>query len=396
MVGEPDEEPGYQSFLVARTDNDEITEFEDIVGKRVCFVDPASTSGFLVPAAGLHRRGHRLRATTSPSIFAGGHDASVISVAAGDCDAGFAFDSMVTEILPSQGDIEEGEIKIVWESPIIAGSPMAMRTGLPQSLQDAITEIFAEKINVDWAAENGYCEIGRSRSCARSPTRPSGATSARRLVLRGIRSCAGTSGPRTRLSARASDDWPTGAGGRALRDVRKEFDNGRVVALDGVSLDIHAGELTVLIGSVGLGEVDPAAPPQQAPRAHQRVTSRCSVATWSTPRGGAARPAPRRRLHLPAVQHRGSPVVPGERAVGCARSGAGPRYGVLTYPKAMRREALECLDRVGLADRAFQRADTLSGGQQQRVAIARTIMQKPKLVWPTNRSRRSTRRSPGR
>jgi phosphonate transport system ATP-binding protein len=58
----------------------------------------------------------------------------------------------------------------------------------------------------------------------------------------------------------------------------------------------------------------------------------------------------------------------------------GPRYGVLSYSRALRREALEQLDRVGLADRAFQRADTLSGGQQQRVAIARTIMQKPRLV----------------
>ncbi len=58
----------------------------------------------------------------------------------------------------------------------------------------------------------------------------------------------------------------------------------------------------------------------------------------------------------------------------------GPRYGVVTWPKALRREALEHLDRVGLADRAYQRADTLSGGQQQRVAIARTLMQRPTLV----------------
>jgi len=50
------------------------------------------------------------------------------------------------------------------------------------------------------------------------------------------------------------------------------------------------------------------------------------------------------------------------------------------YPKALRREALENLDRVGLGDRAFQRADTLSGGQQQRVAIARTLMQRPRLL----------------
>ncbi|MBL7495017.1 phosphonate ABC transporter ATP-binding protein [Frankia sp. CNm7] len=58
----------------------------------------------------------------------------------------------------------------------------------------------------------------------------------------------------------------------------------------------------------------------------------------------------------------------------------GPRYGVLSYSRALRREALAHLDRVGLADRAFQRADTLSGGQQQRVAIARTLMQRPKVL----------------
>jgi phosphonate transport system ATP-binding protein len=57
-----------------------------------------------------------------------------------------------------------------------------------------------------------------------------------------------------------------------------------------------------------------------------------------------------------------------------------PRYGVMTYPMAMRREALGQLDRVGLADQAFQRCDTLSGGQQQRVAIARALFQRPALM----------------
>jgi phosphonate transport system ATP-binding protein len=50
------------------------------------------------------------------------------------------------------------------------------------------------------------------------------------------------------------------------------------------------------------------------------------------------------------------------------------------YPKTLRREALENLDRVGLGDQVFQRSDTLSGGQQQRVAIARTLMQRPSLL----------------
>jgi phosphonate transport system ATP-binding protein len=57
-----------------------------------------------------------------------------------------------------------------------------------------------------------------------------------------------------------------------------------------------------------------------------------------------------------------------------------PRFGVLSYPKSLRLEALGHLDRVGLAGRAFQRADTLSGGQQQRVAIARALMQRPVLL----------------
>jgi phosphonate transport system ATP-binding protein len=47
---------------------------------------------------------------------------------------------------------------------------------------------------------------------------------------------------------------------------------------------------------------------------------------------------------------------------------------------AMRKEALACLDAVGLADRALQRADSLSGGQSQRVAIARMLMQRPELI----------------
>lgn len=58
----------------------------------------------------------------------------------------------------------------------------------------------------------------------------------------------------------------------------------------------------------------------------------------------------------------------------------GPRFSLMMYPKAVRREALENLDRVGIADRAFQRADTLSGGQQQRVVIARALMQRPKIM----------------
>jgi phosphonate transport system ATP-binding protein len=61
---------------------------------------------------------------------------------------------------------------------------------------------------------------------------------------------------------------------------------------------------------------------------------------------------------------------------------AGPRYWLQSLaPRAIREAALHCLDQVGLADLAQQRADSLSGGQSQRVAIARMLMQEPELVF---------------
>ena len=43
-------------------------------------------------------------------------------------------------------------------------------------------------------------------------------------------------------------------------------------------------------------------------------------------------------------------------------------------------KALESLDKVGILDKAYMRADQLSGGQQQRVALARTLTQGPQII----------------
>jgi phosphonate transport system ATP-binding protein len=49
-------------------------------------------------------------------------------------------------------------------------------------------------------------------------------------------------------------------------------------------------------------------------------------------------------------------------------------------PEADKRIAIECLARVAMDHKAFQRADTLSGGEQQRVAIARALAQQPTVI----------------
>ena len=50
------------------------------------------------------------------------------------------------------------------------------------------------------------------------------------------------------------------------------------------------------------------------------------------------------------------------------------------FRRADREKAMRALERVGISDKARNRADALSGGQQQRVGIARALMQDPKMI----------------
>ena len=50
------------------------------------------------------------------------------------------------------------------------------------------------------------------------------------------------------------------------------------------------------------------------------------------------------------------------------------------FKKDDKMQALESLDKVGILDKAYIRADQLSGGQQQRVALARTLAQNPEII----------------
>jgi len=156
MTEGPEVEPGYQSYGIAKADNDEINDIADFAGKKVCFVDPGSTSGYLYPIQGLIVNNIDPETGVTP-VFAGGHDSSVLSVKNGDCEAGFAFDAMVDSNLIESGQIAEGEIKTVWKSEMIAGSPMAHRTTLPATLIAEIQRIVLEDVNTDKLIADGKC-----------------------------------------------------------------------------------------------------------------------------------------------------------------------------------------------------------------------------------------------
>jgi phosphonate transport system ATP-binding protein len=165
----------------------------------------------------------------------------------------------------------------------------------------------------------------------------------------------------------------------SLTGVSKRFPNG-TLALDEVSLTIPKGQLLSLIGLSGSGK-----------STLMRHLNGLHKPTGGTVRVMGVEVSSASGKSLREVRRNVGFVFQQFGLVGRATclenvlSGAlgrlrGPRYGVWSYPRSLRREAFEHLERVGLAPQAYQRADTLSGGQMQRVAIARTLMQQPQLL----------------
>ncbi|MPZ54080.1 MAG: phosphate/phosphite/phosphonate ABC transporter substrate-binding protein [Acidimicrobiia bacterium] len=154
--GEP---PGYQSYLVTTPDRDDISEVADLEGKTVCLVDPTSTSGGLYPMAMMLDAGLDPD-TDLTATYTGAHDASVLAMLSGDCEAAFAFDTMVDRVLPERGEYEEGDVKIVDKSVVIPGSPIAAGNWLPDDLKTAIQEALVE-INAEVLNEEGLCPDDR-------------------------------------------------------------------------------------------------------------------------------------------------------------------------------------------------------------------------------------------
>jgi phosphonate transport system ATP-binding protein len=62
------------------------------------------------------------------------------------------------------------------------------------------------------------------------------------------------------------------------------------------------------------------------------------------------------------------------------RIGGWRSFSFRGFPPDVVEQAWLSLERVGLVDKAWQRASTLSGGQGQRVAVARALCQQPDVI----------------
>jgi putative ABC transport system ATP-binding protein len=155
-----------------------------------------------------------------------------------------------------------------------------------------------------------------------------------------------------------------------VEHVRKGFEDGRIHALEDVSLHLEPGELVALTGSSGSG----------------KSTLLNLIGALDRPDAG--------EIHVAGqdVARLDDPAAYRAEVVGfvfqfhnlittltALENVQIPMIGRRGRPERERR-ARELLEEVGLSDRADAYPPTLSGGERQRVAIARALANEPRLL----------------
>ncbi len=136
-------ESTYKAQFLARTDG-KIKRIEDLEGKKVAFVDPASVSGYLLPLKYLKDKGIKPKET----MFAMRHDNVVSMIYQGQVDAGATFYSPPAEneiqdarrlVREQYPDVEQ-KIKIVELTSSIPNDPVIFRKDMPEEMKKEIAE----------------------------------------------------------------------------------------------------------------------------------------------------------------------------------------------------------------------------------------------------------------
>ncbi|MFI8437807.1 ABC transporter ATP-binding protein [Streptomyces sp. NPDC079020] len=149
--------------------------------------------------------------------------------------------------------------------------------------------------------------------------------------------------------------------------------DGRLTALDRVSLDVPAGSLTAVVGPSGSGKSSllAVAATLVTPDEGNVVVAGTETSGLSRAEQAALR---RERIGIVFQQPNLLPSLTAAEQLQVMAHLSG------RAARTARGRALELLDAVGLADRAHRRPHQLSGGQRQRINIARALMNEPAVL----------------
>jgi len=133
--------PGYTSVLITRKGS-KFTTIASLKGSVLALVDPASTSGALIPEKVFAKEVKLpLKDYFSKVAFSGGHDLSCLAVVEGKADAAFVASHRLMEAV-NAGKVKLDDFNILWASPRLPQDPFVFRTTLCEPLRAKIAETF--------------------------------------------------------------------------------------------------------------------------------------------------------------------------------------------------------------------------------------------------------------
>lgn len=148
----------YHGYIFVKKDSG-IKTARDMKGKRMAFVEKATTAGYIFPLSYLRENGvHDTKNFFKEYFFAGSHDAAIKAVLNGNADIGAAKHSIYDRVLaeePRSGN----ELVILAKSPRVPSNGLCVRKGLDESLKQKLKQALLD-LDSDPAGERILKKFG--------------------------------------------------------------------------------------------------------------------------------------------------------------------------------------------------------------------------------------------
>jgi len=136
----------YRSAIITGG-NSGVKDMDDVKARAkeltMCFPDPSSASGHLIPMAYLKTIGIDPDTDFKETLFASGHIASVMTVKSGKMDLGCTA-YLILDILKNKKMLNDGEIRTLWISDPIVSNAIVIRKDINEAFANKIRQAYLD------------------------------------------------------------------------------------------------------------------------------------------------------------------------------------------------------------------------------------------------------------
>ena len=132
----------YTGEIIVRADSG-ITKLEDLKGKTMCWVDPNSTSGYIIPRIMLKANGIDPDKDFAKTVEAGSHNNVVTAVYNGDCDAGACYSDARSSVEKTLPDVKK-KVVILATTTEIPNDNVSFTKDFPKDMRDKVVNALLE------------------------------------------------------------------------------------------------------------------------------------------------------------------------------------------------------------------------------------------------------------